>query len=796
VHILKTGRMIVGRRAYTAVLTDSENVAIEFKRWMGQKDRKRFPAAQRELSAEQLSAEVLKSLKEDVRRQTGVEVTTAVITVPAAFGALQCEATARSAELAGLEEAPLLQEPIAAAVGYGARPGTGNQRWLVFDLGGGTLDVAVVSTREGRLNILEHRGNNLLGGKDVDRLIVEQILLPAIEENYDLRASGVNAARRVLSSRLRMKAEEAKIDLSTAEEVLVSLYDLGVDDCGTPIDMEVSITRAQLEELMEPLLEKCCVLAREALAGARLAGGDLDCILLVGGPTQSPFLRATLGARLGARVDFSVDPMTIVGRGAAIYASTFERKTQSAILPPRDCANLKLDYEPISVDPQCSVSGRLMNCASDVEVMIEAEGGLWTSGWIKPTDGVFETNVALNENDITTFWVYARDGQGRLVETDTPEFKVRHGLVTSAPPLPHSISVELVQPDGKLSLDPVLPKGTPLPAEATMRYRAAHALVPDKPDSDLAIKLWEGEFLDDPDANEWVGRVVLPHDGVGRSVPEGENIEVRIYIDASRRVTVEAFVPRLNQHFNERLYMPPREEQDFSDLSGEVATAVQGYRVRLEQLERTFSVDDQGSTRAELEDLRRDLDDLDDKAASPGGVRVQVDPDDARRIVEESKTARGRLGRLERRAAGRGSSVVSTRFLDLVKTVVEVVEQFGTALEKHQLAMFRRELERAASKGDDKAIPRICKEINDLRWRVLFNHDWYWKDTFNSLCRRDTPFVDATEASRLIAMGQTAVSSGDGACLRQAVRGLWKLQPKGDAETTRERAMRSGLRKS
>src|SRR6202166_3526305 len=102
VHILKTGRVIVGRRGAAALLTDPDNVAVEFKRWMGQKDRKRFPAAQRDMSAEELSAEILKSLKEDVRRQTGTDITAAVITVPAAFGALQCEATARASALSGL----------------------------------------------------------------------------------------------------------------------------------------------------------------------------------------------------------------------------------------------------------------------------------------------------------------------------------------------------------------------------------------------------------------------------------------------------------------------------------------------------------------------------------------------------------------------------------------------------------------------------------------------------------------------------------------------------------------------
>jgi molecular chaperone DnaK len=795
VHILKTGRVIVGRRGYSAILTDPDNVAVEFKRWMGQKDRKRFPAAQRELSAEELSAEVLKSLREDVRRQTGTDATTAVITVPAAFGALQCEATARAAELAGFEEAPLLQEPIAAAIGYGALRGSANQRWLVFDLGGGTLDIAVVSTREGRLNVLEHRGNNLLGGKDIDRLIVEHLLLPALEETYDLSASGPNAARSALLPRLLIKAEEAKIDLSTDAEVVVSLFDLGEDDSGEPVELEIPIARGQLEALMEPLLEKCCGLAREALAGARLAGGDLDRILLVGGPTQSPLLRGLLNAQLGAPVDFSADPMTVVGRGAAVYASTLERAKKPTVAPPVGCVHLKLAYESVSAELQCTVAGRVADTTPDVEIKLEAEGGLWTSGWMKPKGGVFETPVSLKEGDISTFWVYARDGQGRLLDADPSEFRVRHGLVPSEPPLPHTLSVEILNPEGNPALDPVFSKGTPLPAEKTVKYRATHALVTDNPESDLAIKLWEGEFLDDPDANEWVGRVLLPHDGVTRSVPEGAVIEVTIQVNASRKTTVEAFVPHLNQHFSGHLYLPQREEQSFSDLSHKVASETQTYRQRLEELERTSSCVDDGSTQSELEELRRDLHSLEAKAHSPSSTPGSVDPDDARRIVEESKSVRGRLGRLERRAVGHRSPPDSAQFVELVDKASEVVGQFGTALEKQQLAMLRRELERATSKGDDKAIQRVCAEIDGLRWRVLFKQDWFWSEIFDSLLQPNTPFVDPAAARGLIAKGQAAVSGGDGEGLREVVRGLWNLQPKGNAEATRERVVRSGLRK-
>ena len=502
-----------------------------------------------------------------------------------------------------------------------------------------------------------------------------------------------------------------------------------------------------------------------------------------------------LSAQLGAPVDFSADPMTVVGRGAAVYASTLETTKSFAISAAPttgDLVHLKLAYEPVSAEPHSTVAGRVVDVTGDIEIKLDSEGALWTSGWMKLKEGVFESSVPLKEGDITTFWVYARDGRGQLLETDTPEFRVRHGLVPSAPPLPHTLSFEVVNPGGNPSLDPVFSKGTPLPAEKTVKYRATRALVPDRPDSDLAIKLWEGEFLDGPDANEWVGNVLLRHDGVRRSVPEGAEIEVTIQINPSRLITVEAFVPHLNQHFSGRLYVPQREEQDFSDLSQTVASEAQTYRERLEELERTSSDE---STQTELEDLRRDLDELDARAPSPSSRTGKADPDDDRRIVEDSKAVRGRLGRIERRVTADRNPVEKTKFVELVKIAEQVVGQFGTPLEKQQLAMLRRELDRAASKGDRKAIERASAEIEALRWRVLFKHDWFWREIFDSLCQPNTPFVDPAEARTLITRGQAAVSGGDGEGLREVVRALWQIQPKGNAEAARERAVRSGLRK-
>jgi molecular chaperone DnaK len=794
IHILKSGRTIIGRRAHAALLTDSDNVAIEFKRWLGQKDRKLFPSIGKEFSSEELSAEILKALKEDVKRATGDEVTSAVITVPAAFGALQCEATARAAELAGLIEAPLLQEPVAAAIGYGIKPGSENQKWLVFDLGGGTLDIAVVSTKDGRLNVLEHRGNNLLGGKDVDRLILEEVVIPALKTQFDVRSLDTGARSR-LRSRLLAKAEEAKIDLSREEEVVISLFDLGDDDAGTPIEQEIAVTRTRLAEVMEHLLAQCCALVGEAIEGARIHTKDLDRILLVGGPTQSPLVRARLQSEFGIPVDFSVDPMTVVGRGAAIYAATLEKTNQAPILNSPETVVLKLAFEPVSADLQPAVAGMVTSPDKAVQIKVDAEGGGWTSGWLSTSGGFFETAVQLSPADITTFWTYSRDSKGRLLDTQPSEFRIRHGLVPTAPPLPHTLSFELLGSDGKPQLDPVFPKGSPLPVEKTIRYRAAHSVSPDRPDSSLAIKLWEGEFLSDPDTNEWVCNLVLAHDGVKRAIPQGSEIEVDIKISASRLINVSAFVPILNQHFTNNVYLAQREEQDYSLLSKDARKEMASFDNRLADLSVAASNDAQAQ--AEIEVLRKELEQLRSRAPESSDVQAAarpVDPDDARRLVENSKGLRGKIGRLERKTTAT-DSLQSLKFTEELELAEGLVNDFGTSMDKTQLEAYKRELERVGVRGDDKALSRLTGDIEQLRWRVLFRQDWYWADRLDRLAEPGTAFTDQSVADELIVKAKLAAQNGDGQALREAVRGLWKLQPKSAQEQVGERAMESGLRR-
>ncbi|HEV2765352.1 MAG TPA: Hsp70 family protein [Pyrinomonadaceae bacterium] len=847
VRVLRSGGVMTGRRAYNAVVEDPDNVASEFKRLMGQKYQQTFPSSGRVMSPEELSAEVLKSLLADARRQTGEEVRASVVTVPAAFTALQCEATARAAQLAGLEEFPLLQEPIAAAVAYGARPGARDQRWLVFDLGGGTFDVAVVSTRDNRLSVLEHRGDNHLGGKDVDRALVHNLLLPFLSAQFALPDAERDApAFRRLARKLAFAAEYAKIELSHADSTVVSLIDLGEDLEGRFIEAELTLTRAELERETEPVLARALQLSLDALTAARVRGADLDRVLLVGGPTQMPSLRARVSAVLGARVDFSLDPMTVVARGACVYASSVERKTAAGVSKAGGAAAqtkgagdagarvpVRLAFDAVSASDEAIVAGRVKDMRAS-EVRIEAEGGLWQSGWQPLKDELFEIVVRLREGRLNTFRLEARDARGAVLQVEPETFQIRHGLEVGAPPLPHTISVEVARADGTLELDAVFPRKTLLPAERTVHYRAARTLRPGEPDSSLAIKLWEGEAPSDPQANSWVGNMHLRAERLRRPIPEGAEIQLHIRVDASRLITVDVFVPHLNEHFTDRVYIPQDEEPDYAELLRGVPSDLELYLVRLTRLEArlllregelvarggeekretdelfpefVYDGDDGtpanprgartagGALRLDAERLRRDIENLDIEITMRGSQGDEADHDLAKGFVERAREARARLVNLEARA---GLDARFTRLEDaerLAEDAARDVNEHGTAHEREQCDALRRELRGAVALGDTRGAQKSINSLKELRRRVLYAQEWFWRDWFDYLSKPGREFVNTEEARKWLAEGEQARAGGDREKLQLAVRWLWSLQPVESHTAERERAAPPGLKR-
>lgn len=799
VRIEKTGRLLVGRRAYNSLLSDPDNTASEFKRWMGQSDKKKFTASGKIMSAEELSAEVLKSLLEDARKLSDDSIPACVITVPAAFGHLQCEATSRAANLAGLFEAPLLQEPLAASIAYGMKPDSRDKRWLVYDFGGGTFDVAVVSTRDGHLSILEHRGDNMLGGKDFDRLIVENLLWPALRNSYNIPSldkcqNGFNR----LYQQLKSKAEEAKIDLSTSTDTMVGIFDVGEDASGKPIEIEVNLTRSDVDRLAEPMILRTVELCNEAIMGTRMELSDIAAVLLVGGPTHMPILRDIVRNQLCPNIDFSIDPMTVVARGAAVYASTLlkqEKPTSISTTTAPDTVSIDLAYETVWSETTCLVAGKLSSNHDGIEVKIDAESGHWNSGWIPANKGYFEADVNLLEGKTTRFWLYLRDATGNDLTPDPDIFSIRHGLSLAEPPLPHSIGVEVVRSDGMTEVDVIFPRSTPLPAEARKIYKATKTIRPSQTNEFVGVKLWEGEYLNAPEANNLVGFLKINASEIQRPLVEGADIELSISINTSRNMVVQAYVPMLNQHFSKQVYVPNENEEVLSDKAKELAVEAAANVNRIDVIEELLSNVSDPKVKDDFSKVREKNEELLAETNRVKQNMAHLDPDDAKRVCETAKEVQGRLASLEQTIRQQANMPQLLNKLRYAKEkATEVAQKYSGPAEKKQLELLMKDADRQIQREDEKGLEKTIEAIDSLKWHILFTQDWFWSEIFDDLSSGNT-YLNRQEADRLITKGREAQQRGDAETLRDVVRLLWKLLPEGEVDKEIARTIEAGIRR-
>lgn len=799
VYISKTGRMLVGRKAYDTWVADPQNTQAEFKRWMGFSDKLEFPASGLSLSAEQLSSEVLKSLRADATRQTGHPVDASVITVPAAFGSLQCEATGRAAKMAGFVQAPLLQEPIAAAIACGASPASRDQRWMIFDLGGGTLDIAIVSTRNGRLAVLEHQGDNRLGGKDMDRLIAERLLLPNLIASFNLPQRAENpAAHERLMRGLYRNAEQAKIALSTSPEALVELFDLGDDRDGKPIEAPITITRADLEQTIQPLIDRCLELAMRSLEGARIAGTDLDRVILVGGPTQMPIVRDALASGIGAALDTSVDPMTIVSQGAALFASTLDKSEAAgpsvAAPPTKDttpAVGLQLSYERASGTMQSPVAGILPDRSGIHEVKVDAAGGFWSSGWIKPAKNCFQVDVSLQDKfPVTQFTISARSARGDAIPVSPNHFAVTYMLPMAAPPLPHTIAVEITSSaDGESSFDPLFKRHTPLPAEARRTYRAERALRPSDMEATLPIKFWEIEISDDPEERWWSGCVHVRARKLRRPIPEGTEIELTVKIDQSRKITAEIFIPLLNATFIDEVYIP-----DPPSAKSQLHQQLDLCFERVDRVLRTIYEADRDDLLERAQGVQAKLEEIHEQVTE-SERHNDKDPDAAVGPTDQLRKIRLQLALLEEQLEStRGQSPLARKVAADERWTAELVEEHGSDLEKAEFQRLHGQFQKYSQQNDTRGLLWVKEQLVPLRVAIINRQPWYWSNLLRYLRQPGRRFLNQAEAAVWLAKAEKAEAEKNFSELRHTVNKAWELQPPDQVEAAREQAAQSGLR--
>ncbi|MCA9346838.1 Hsp70 family protein, partial [Candidatus Saccharibacteria bacterium] len=449
----KAGNKVVGRKAYDKLYKSSseeefKNNRAEIKRLMGTGETVHFDRLGSDLTPEEVSAEILKSLKEDAtRKYPELQTTAAVITVPAYFSSLQAEATKRAGQIAGFSYVVLLQEPIAAAMAYGF-DNAENQNWLVYDLGGGTFDVALISSKDGILNVLGHSGDNFLGGKDFDWKVVDEVIKPAILEKYKFKGFDRSSDKyRSIFARLKAIAEAAKIELSQYDKVTLEVEDIGKDDDGNEVYISINLARKDFEELIKPQVDKTVDLAKKTLKDSGVPSSSISKIVLVGGPTQIPFIRETLEKEFKLKIDNSIDPLTVVARGACIFGLS-QRVPQEILMDSRDIDDsekkVTLFYESMTSEDEQTVTGKieeLSDAESDYFIQIQSDSGLYTSSKIKLRNGKFFDTVAIDKGTTNIYWLYLFDDNGNTVPLFPESFSITHGLSVSGAPIPHEIGV-------------------------------------------------------------------------------------------------------------------------------------------------------------------------------------------------------------------------------------------------------------------------------------------------------------------------------------------------------------------
>jgi len=315
VALTKDGQLLVGEPAKRQAATNPEGTVIAAKRKMGTDFK--YKIYGKEYTPQQISAFILQKIKRDAEAFLGERIDKAVITVPAYFNDNQRQATKDAGTIAGLDVVRIINEPTAAALAYGLDKAEKEMKILVFDLGGGTLDVTIMEMGGGVFEVKSTSGDTQLGGQDMDNTLLEYVINKFREDTgIDLR-NDKNAMIRV-----REAVEKAKIELSTLITTEINLPFIAFDrEKNMPINMQITLTRAKLEELVKPIIERCKGPMLQALQDAKLTPNDIDKIILIGGPTRMPIVREFVKSILGKEPERGVDPMEAVAIGAAIQGA-------------------------------------------------------------------------------------------------------------------------------------------------------------------------------------------------------------------------------------------------------------------------------------------------------------------------------------------------------------------------------------------------------------------------------------------------------------------------------------------
>lgn len=698
--------------------TASTDIFKEFKRTMGTVEVYHSKNLKKDYTSQQLSAEIIKALAANADVNDGGCI---VISVPAKFDATQKTATVEAARLAGFQHIELIQEPIAAAIAYGVATGQKEGFWLVFDLGGGTFDAALLRVDGGVQQVVDTEGDSYLGGKDIDYALVDTILISYVKKHYKvdkILASEKKAA--MLREALKGYAESAKVQLSTAPcaEILSDLGELGGDDTGKEIELDLTITREMAYPIMEPFFKKAVTICKKILQRNHLDGNQLTKLILVGGPTCSPYLRQMLREEVSPNVDTSVDPMTAVAKGATLYAATRDIPADLMAAPDADAIEIEMHYDTMSTDLIAFLAikikdKRVMTEGMTVEVV--RGDGAWSSGKVPYEDSGIVIDISLAEHTANNFTVRFTNDFGHNVKVTPNNLTILQGLQVSAAPLPYHIGFGVWdEEDNRQEFVPFLglEKSKPVPAHGVANGRkTTMRLVPNDETTYLKIPVYQSAsyVTNSPaDLYEHVADLIITGKDIEHEIPAGTEVEVQVSVDSSEMMKFEIFVPKTEETIEKTLDTTPRfNSQDANAL---IVKYAEHARQTLDMLE---------SENVAVEVLKNRL----------YALRSSRRHTETKAIVEQYKELLRDIYRLECDTAWERIIRKVEKEMALLKLAVGINGDDHSKYAFHYLEVY---IESAKENQDVAAAKKILEEVEllslDLRWKVRIPNLIKWYD--------------------------------------------------------------------
>lgn len=768
-------------RALKSFKKESVNTFLEFKRTMGSTHKYFSSNMNRSYTSEELSAEIIKWLKLVVKDE---ELNSVVITVPAKFKNPQNEATIEAGKIIGFRQVQLLQEPVAAATAYGLTSKNKNGIWLVFDFGGGTFDAAIVKSEEGILSVKDTEGDNWLGGKNLDEAIIDSIILPYLKENYAIESllSNINN-KEMLRAAVKNYAEETKNQMSFKDNyrILSNLGDLPFEDeNGDEPEIDLEISQKDLESVFKPIFQKAIDITKELLKRNNLKGSDLDSLILVGGPTFSPILRRMLKVQITDKIDTSVDPMTVVAKGAALFASTISI-SEDVLEEKRDKTKLQLElkYESTSVETEEMINIKILKDKSTgvypekIYAEITRNDKAWSSGRKLISEKASLFNIILNENASNTFNIILSDENANIIECQPDNFTILQGIagLEQMQVLPYDIGIaRYFDAEDTDLFQPVkgLEKNKSIPAVGVInRLRTRRTIRPGMKEDIIRIPVYQGSYSaagTKPELNNLINEVVITGETIPALLPEGSHVDITIKVDRSQVMKFSAFFPSIEHTEELEIEIKPDQPPEINDLEKQIENT----RFLAEKLSDSDVLN-------KIEDIEEKFEDK--KGSGPGRMEIL---DNLRKVLFNLhlKENKAKWPNIEK-----DLKAVFFGFEDLLNKIVKAGFEDKIDMPKMRIILeeYRKKIEQIIKDKDMKNAKFLTDEIDSLDFSVrskvtdnAMDAD-YLKDLDSNF--NQYHWKDKTKAREFINRGLQLIAEGETKQIRPLIVELINLMP-------------------